>query len=492
MADASAEHIVFLTGHLAEARLRDVLQGLGQTPFTWEVANVGVKVAALMTGAIVQRRLKTPIQADRVIFPGRAGIDPDEMQAHFGVHFERGPEELADLPRFLGRKGGPPDLSKHDLRIFAEIVTAIDLSPDAIVERARWLAADGADVIDVGCKPGRHFAHLEDQIRALKQAGFKVSVDSGDPEELRRGALAGADFLLSLNEDTLDVVDGTAAVPVLLSKPHGDLDSLVRAARKADAKGIDYMLDPVLDPINFGFTDSLMRYVRIREMLPKAEIMMGTGNLTELTDADTSGITATLVGICTELRIRNVLIVHVSPHTRRTVAEHDVARRMMFAARAHAELPRNYTSALLHVHDRWPYAQSSEDIAGLASEIRDSNFRIAVAEDGIHVFNGTLHQVSDTAFPFFPHLGVEQDGAHGFYLGAELMKAEIAYALGKRYTQDEPLDWGCAVRPGAATDRTRLADAGHTLKSKQEREERKRASDTAPDASPPTGQDDIP
>ena len=39
---------------------------------------------------------------------------------------------------------------------------------------------------------------------------------------------------------------------------------------------------------------------------------MGTGNLTELTDADSGGVTAALVGICSELRIRNVLVVQVA------------------------------------------------------------------------------------------------------------------------------------------------------------------------------------
>ena len=40
---------------------------------------------------------------------------------------------------------------------------------------------------------------------------------------------------------------------------------------------------------------------------------MGTGNLTELTDADSQGVTAMLIGICSELHIRNVLVVQVSP-----------------------------------------------------------------------------------------------------------------------------------------------------------------------------------
>jgi hypothetical protein len=53
--------------------------------------------------------------------------------------------------------------------------------------------------------------------------------------------------------------------------------------------------------------------------------------------------------------------------------------------------------------------------------------------------------VSSYPYDLFPRLGVEADGAHAFYLGYELAKAEIALRLGKRYVQDEPLRWGCAV-----------------------------------------------
>jgi len=43
------------------------------------------------------------------------------------------------------------------------------------------------------------------------------------------------------------------------------------------------------------------------------------------------------------------------------------------------------------------------------------------------------------------------------------MKAEIAWRLGKRYAQDEPLAWGAAV-DRSPEDLTRLRIAGHTLR----------------------------
>jgi dihydropteroate synthase-like protein len=457
-----AERILFLTGHLARPRLEKVLAG-AELGFAWSIVDIGVKVAALMTETIIIRRLPRPVTADRVVVPGRCRADLARLSVEFGLPFERGPEELKDLPAWFGKRGHALDLSRHDMRIFAEIVDASALPVDAILVRARAMCAAGADVIDLGCLPDTPFPHLEEAVQELTRNGIRVSVDSADPQELLRGGRAGAGFLLSLTETTLDIAAETGAQPVLIPEPHGDLASLWRAAEAADRRGIVAMLDPILDPIHFGFMQSLTRYAEVRRRLPDADILMGTGNLTELTDADSAGVTATLLGICSELHIRNLLVVQVSPHTRRTIQEHDAARRIMFAAREDASLPKDYGSALLALHDRKPFPYSPAEIAELAAQVKDDNFRIEIAEDGIHVYNRNRHEIAQDAFSLFGKLGVEQDGAHAFYLGAELMRAEIAWRLGKRYVQDEPLDWGSAVdRP--QEDLTRLREAGHTLR----------------------------
>ena len=465
-ATCMTERILFLTGHLARPRLEKILVESGALGFEWSVLDIGVKVAALMTEAIIMRRLARPLAASRVMVPGRCRADLARLTADFGVPFVRGPDELKDLPGFFGRPGRAADLSHHDMRIFAEIVDASALSVDAVVARAASMRAAGADVIDLGCLPDTPFPHLEDTVRELRGNGHVVSIDSANTDELRRGGKAGAKFLLSLTEATLDLASETGAVPILIPATHGDLASLLRAAEAADKRGIDALLDAVLDPIHFGFMSSLGRYAQLRQRLPAAAILMGTGNLTELTDADSVGVTAALLGICSELFIRNLLVVQVSPHTRRTVQEHDAARRIMFAAREDSSLPKDYSNALLSLHDRKPFPDTPSEIAELAAQVKDANFRIEIGEDGIHVFNGNGHHVAQDAMSLFTVLGVERDGPHAFYLGAELMKAEIAWRLGKRYAQDSPLDWGCAVdRP--ADDLTRLAETGHTLRARK-------------------------
>ncbi|RFC65420.1 dihydropteroate synthase [Fulvimarina endophytica] len=469
------DRILFLTGHLARPRLERLLEGLGDTDFEWEIADIGVKVAALATGDIIERRLARPVTADRVILPGRCRADLDRLSQSFGAPFERGPDELADLPAYLGRKGPPPDLSQHAMRIFAEIVDASALPVDDVLVRARAMRAEGADVIDLGCLPDTPFPHLEEMIAALKAEGFAVSVDSADRDELRRAIAAGADHVLSLTEETLDLAEGTNLMPVLVpAKPH-DMASLERAIDKARAMGLRFMADPILDPIHFGFSASLVRYHQLREAYPDIEILMGTGNLTELTDADTSGITAMLLGICSELSIGHLLIVHVSPHTRRTIAEHDCARRMLFAAKRDNALPRGYTSGLLQMHDIRPFSASPVEVDELAGDVKDRNYRIQTSSAGIHLYNRDMHAIETDAFEFFPKIDVGGDVGHAFYLGAELQKAEIAWSLGKRYAQDNPLDFGVGAPKLREEDRTRLEKAGHTLKAKSEPKSKSRA-----------------
>ena len=442
------EHILFLTGRLAQPQLEKVLAALTEgadAPFSFEVREIGLQVAALMTADMIRRRVETPVKADRIIVPGRCRGDLDALAAHYGIPVQRGPEELKDLPRFFNRAAKPIDLSEYEVAIFAEIVDAPRLSVEAILQRAQALRRDGADVIDLGCLPETPFEHLEDSVRALKAAGFAVSVDSVDPQELRRGGRAGADYLLSLTIDTLWVADEVASTPVLIPKAPHDEASLHAAIDAMAAKGRAFLADPILDPIPFGFTASIVRYHALRARYPEAPIMMGVGNLTELTEADTSGINALLFGIAAELNVAAVLTTQVSAHARRAVREADWARRIMHAAARHRALPKGMSGALMTVHDKHPFPDTPAEIAATAAQVRDPNFRVQVAVDGLHVYNRDGIRTGTRAFDLWPRLGLEHDASHAFYMGVELAHAQIAWQLGKRYVQDQPLDWGAAV-----------------------------------------------
>jgi len=338
-----------------------------------------------------------------------------------------------------------------------------------LLERARRLKADGADVIDLGALPDEPFPHLEESIAALKAEGFRVSVDSFDTSELARATRAGADFLLSLNETNLDIAREGPAVPVLVPARQGDLPSLSRAVEACEASGQPFLADPILDPIHFGFTASLVRYAELRRLKPDIPILMGIGNVTELTDADTTGINAILMGVISELHLNAVLAVQVSPHCRTAVREFDQARREFFAAREARSLPQGFGGGLMALRDRKPFTTTPQEVERLAGEVTDRAFRIEVSADGIHAYNREGHHVAQEPFALFPHLKVEDDGAHAFYLGVETARAEIAFQLGKRYAQDEPLRWGVAGATGGQVDEAHkltFKDAGSTLAAK--------------------------
>ncbi|MGQ3674975.1 DUF6513 domain-containing protein [Xanthobacter sp. TB0139] len=472
------EHIVFLTGRMARASLERVLASIDPPAFTWEVRVIGLQVAALMTADLIRRRVPAPVAtrreegddiiADRVIVPGRCRGDLESLSTHYGIPVQRGPEELKDLPRFFNRQAKPIDLSEYQVAIFAEIVDAPRLDVTAILARAHQHLADGADVIDLGCLPATPFPHLEEAVQALKADGVSVSVDSLATDELLRAGKAGADYLLSLNIDTLWLADEVPSTPVLIAREPSDEASLFSAIEEMERRGLPYLADPILDPIPFGFTASILRYHRLRERFPVAPIMMGVGNVTELTEADTSGINALLFGICAELDIAAVLTTQVSQHARRAIREADIARRVMHAARHHQMLPKGMTDMLMTTHDKQPFPDTPEEIAANAALVRDPSFRIQVSTQGIHVYNRDgLRAPTRDAFQLWPHLGLEHDGSHAFYMGVEIGRAEIAAQLGKRYYQDQPLKWGAAYeRP--PEDAGEYCAPGTTLQKKRE------------------------
>ncbi len=458
------EHILFLTGRLAEKQLRQILQKM-EPEFSYSVHEIGVKVAALMTTEMVSRRLKNTFNADRVVLPGRCRGDINTLSQELGIPVERGPEELKDLPLYFGKAAQQYDLSQYKVKIFAEIVDAPQLTVKQVIQRAYYYQQKGANVIDIGCLPGTDFPLMEEMIRALKLEGFTVSIDSLQEDDLLRGAIAGADYMLSLTNKSIWIADEVNATPILIPEIHGDLATLDHAISVLQSSNKPFIVDPILDPIHFGFTESIARNYQFRQQYPDIEMMLGVGNLTELTHADTSGMNALLLGICSELNINHILTTEVSEHARNAVKEADSARRIMFAAASNNTLPKHIDSSLMTVHEPAPFPYQLEEIKEFAAEIKDPSYRIQTSPDGIHIYNRDgLHSALDP-FELYPSLKVENDGGHAFYLGVELARAEIAWQLGKRFTQDQALSWGCADQfNDSNVDLHTFKPAGTTLK----------------------------
>jgi len=403
-----SDHILFLTGKLAEKSLHRVLESMQPTEFTYEVRQLGVSVAALMTTKLIEKRLVNTGKANKVILPGRCRGDIEALAEVLKIPVERGPEELKDLPAYFGQVDRKADLSKYDVQIFAEIVDAPTMSVTNIIKRAQNYKDEGANVIDLGCLPSTPFPHLAESVQALKAEGFKVSVDSLTTEDLLTGGKAGADYLLSLSESTLWVLDEVSSTPILIGDNPSDARSLYRAIEQLLKQNRKFIADSILDPIHFGFTESIVRYRNLRKRFPEIEIIMGIGNLTELTHANSAGTNALLLGIISELEIRHVLATEVSEHCRNAVREADLARRIMYASRIDNIPPKGYDNGLMALHERKPFPYSLEEVKEFAAEIKDPNYRIQVSEDGIHTYNRDgLHTATDP-YEIYPKLNVEE------------------------------------------------------------------------------------
>ena len=458
------EHLLFLTGKLAEKSLRRVLDAMQPDDFTWRVQPLGVSVAALMTTDMIKRRLKDTFGADQIMLPGRCRCDIKSLSRHFVIPVKRGPEELKDLPAWFGGETIRASMDQYSINILAEIVDASQRTTASILERAAYYRDSGADIIDLGFLPDTPFPHLEEAVQALKDAAFKVSVDTLNPQDLMRGANAGADYLLSLTSETLWVADEVDAVPVLIPEQPDQPESLYRAMETLTKKNRTFIADPILDPIHAGFSNSLLRYHTTRQRFPNAQILMGVGNLTELTHADSAGVNMLLLGIMSELDINYMLTTEVSPHCRRAVREADHARRILHIAREEGTPPRLIDDGLMALHERKPFPYTYEEILNLAKAIKDPSYRVQISERGVHLYNRDNLQTATDPFDLYPHLDIKNDTGHAFYLGVELARAQIAWQLGKHYVQDSALDWGCAVER-TDEDLSELTEAGPTMQA---------------------------
>jgi dihydropteroate synthase-like protein len=439
--------VLFVTGRLAEPALRRVLDDLAP-PFAYDVAVMKITVAALMTTPWIGARLQIPDGTDLVLLPGLCEGDPEAIPHAEGVRIEKGPKDLRELPRYFGR-AVTTDYGAFDIEILAEINNAPRLTRDQVLEAATYYRDSGADVIDLGSTPGLAWPELASVVGALVADGMRVSIDSFDPAEIRTAVAAGAELVLSVNSSNVQVLDdlrGTPARVVIVPDLGTSLDTIEPTLERATAAGVPFLIDAILEPIGFGFMASLERYAEARRRWPEADMLMGIGNLTELTSADSTGVNALLIAVCQELGIRAVLTTEVIPWARGAVREIDVARRLMHHAVTHRSIPKNLDDRLVTVKDPEVLSYTEAELRALQASITDPNFRIFADREAITVFNNALFVRGTDIQDIFAQLHVDEP-THAFYLGKELARARLALTLGKTYRQEGSLSWGYLTPP---------------------------------------------
>ena len=365
---------------------------------------------------------------------------------------QRGPEDLRRLDEFFGQQSRDlSDYGTFDIEIIAEINHAPRLPLAAILDESRRLRAAGADRIDLGCDPGSEWAGVADAVRMLVAEGFAVSIDSFQPREIAAAVRAGASLVLSVNSSNAAAAADWGCEVVVVPDVPATLEGFDATIERLEKDGVKMRIDPVLEPIGFGFAASLGRYLDVRRRFPAAEMMMGVGNLTELTDVDSAGVNTLLIGFCQEVGIRSVLTTQVIHWARDSVRECALARALAHHAVTNRTLPKHVEPRLVTLRSGKPQQHGQEVLDSLAEAIRDPNFRIFAERGAIHLVGAGLHLESRDPFALFKQLEAagrtDVDPSHAFYLGYEMAKAVTAITLDKDYRQDQTLDWGHLTQP---------------------------------------------
>lgn len=452
-------HYLFVTGKLAADALRAQVAELApKAGFTYDVAVLNITVAALMTPAWIARHLTVPTGCERIMVPGACTGDWAVLEAHTQIPVERGPADLRDLPEHFGQKK-LTDYGAYDIEILAEINHAPRLPLPELLRQAEHFQASGAEVIDLGCEPGHTWQEIGTAVTELRARGMRVSVDSFNTLEVAAAVRAGAELVLSVNHSNLDAAQEWGCEVVAVPDQPGTLDGYDTLIERLAQRGIPCRLDPILEPIGFGFAASLGRYLEIRRRYPDHAILMGVGNLTELTEVDSAGINLLLLGFCQELRIRSILTTEVINWCRSSVRELDIARRLVHYAAKHRVVPKRLDPRLVSLRDPKLRVQGTDTLEALARHITDRNFRLFAEEGKLHVINRQMHLQGADPFALFPEMQArtEIDPAHAFYLGYELAKAVTALTLHKNYVQDQALQWGHLTVP-EPSERDRIAE----------------------------------
>src|SRR2546426_1065215 len=272
---------------------------------------------------------------------------------------------------------------------------------------------------------------------------------ASDPGGIGPAVAAGAELVLSINGSNREVareLAGSETRVVVIPDFGQGLETLEPSVAALEQWGVSYLIDPVIEPIGFGFMRSLERYAETRRRHPYAPLFMGVGNITELTAADTTGVNALLLAVCQELGVRAVLTTEVIPWARGAVREIDVARRLMYHAVTRKALPKGVDDRLVTVKDPAILAYADAELRELQRAVTDPNYRIFTDRDSITVFNNERFVRGTDIHEIFAQLDVDE-ATHAFYLGRELMKAKLAITLGKTYRQEGALQWGYLTPP---------------------------------------------
>lgn len=493
--------VLYVTGREAAESVRRHAGG-------GDVEVMPVDVAVLLSSSVVERELSRVDLSgfDLVVVPGGVSGDFSDVGGRLGVPVVKGPKHAADIPVFLEYLGDveysssePADavLSKEIagevgkilgkaidektsfvvgktnpvylgefLHVVAEIDDAPKLDDDEIAEKAGYFVDSGASIIDLGFVAGEDNAGDAGRlVSAVREAvSAPVSVDSFDEKEILSGVDAGADLVLSLSADSIELASSIDVPFVLVPGKDGRLPEKAEERVKVLSDLLESLgsereraiADPVLGPLGLGFAESVKACMLFRDAAPDVPLFFGAGNVTEMVDADSYGVNSVLAGIASELGASLLFTTEASAKTRGCVRELSTAAGMVYLARKRGQPLKDLGVDLLLlkekrrlevIEDEKTGGMVFERASGKHPEKMDApSFRIYLKDDLIKIAyyeggkparaweDGRAEELSKSILE-----NVDISQTHAAYLGRELAKAEIALRLGKNYVQDERL-----------------------------------------------------
>lgn len=358
------------------------------------------------------------------------------------------------------------------MKVCAELVDATLMNEEEIQRKMDFFLKSGADIIDIGVHIGAKPGEVKEAVKAASSFApdIPLSVDTLDAELILAGIETGVDMVLSVNKENISEVGGEIAENDIAAVVIPDFDasskkdeSLVANIKMAKEHGIKRIIaDPVLNAVGYGIAESLYDYYLFRLQDTRTPLFFGVGNVTELMDADSVGINATLAGIASELNADILFTPEYSDKAIGSVKELRLASEMMTLSKARKSAPKDLDlgfdllmlkekrrKPVLKLHDKELIVAKRDEkwildhkgcfrigiceVEGEGESKSDKKIYATHSPTGKRIVGKSAKEVMDTIL----RLDMVSLFEHASYLSRELTKAELALRLNRNYEQDE-------------------------------------------------------
>jgi dihydropteroate synthase-like protein len=473
--------VLAVTGRLAQDLVKASADGA-------DVLVLDVDIAAFITPQMLLQA--APKGYDLILIPGAATADFREAEDTLGTKIRLGPKHAADLGFVLSHLGNvelstsipacvllesrmrkdalstivtledkaEPAMTikgikiggSSRMKVLAEVVDATRMNEAALDRMIVYYQSQGADMIDLGVSLDATSDQVSRTVKAAKKAtSLPVSIDTVQSDLILAGIEAGADFVLSLNGENINLIGEALArkgVPAVVI-PGPKQSSLDENMKAAEASGIQIIADPVLSPPLQGLATSIKGYTDFRRSNSDTPLFFGIGNITELLDADCIGVNAILAALGSELGASILFTPEYSPKTKGSIRELKTASEMMLLADHCQSPPKDLGIDLLVLKEKRHRPEERVSTNWTPSKIDHAyemdpagSFRIHIADEKIVASHPKIEVVGTSAKDILNtliDLGLVTRLDHAGYLGRELEKAEMALRLNRSYCQDE-------------------------------------------------------